>query len=106
MDKKKILEDGLLEQYLLGELSDEQEVLIQKVLKEDADLRTIFEGLEEEFEKIAFENAILPPDSVKKALYKAIETSGENTKDTPFISLSGVINLANSYNNFERSIRQ
>jgi len=80
MDKKKILEDGLLEQYLLGELSDEQEILIQKVLKEDADLRTIFEGLEEEFEKIAFENAILPPDSVKKALRKAIETSGENTK--------------------------
>ena len=45
MDKKKILEDGLLEQYLLGELSDEQEILIQKVLKEDADLRSIFEGL-------------------------------------------------------------
>ena len=47
MDKKKILEDGLLEQYLLGELSDEQEILIQKVLKEDADLNkmrlTIFE---------------------------------------------------------------
>ena len=51
MDKKKILEDGLLEQYLLGELSDEQEILIQKVLKEDADLRSIFEGLEEEFRK-------------------------------------------------------
>jgi len=80
MDKKKILEDGLLEQYLLGELSDEQEFLIQKVLKEDADLRSIFEGLEEEFQNIAFENAIQPPDSVKIALSEALETNGETSK--------------------------
>lgn len=79
MDKKKILEEGLLEQYLLGELSPEQEILILNVIKEDSDLRQLFEGLEEDFEKIAFENAILPPDSVKEALRETLEANDKNS---------------------------
>ena len=66
MDKKKILEDVLLEQYLLGELPREQEILIQKVLDQDDDLKNIFNEIEEEFERIAFENAINPPKKQKK----------------------------------------
>lgn len=80
MDKKKILAEGLLEQYLLGELSHEQEILILKILNEDSDLRKIFEGLEEEFEEIAFDNAILPPASVKKALRETLEINDKNSK--------------------------
>jgi anti-sigma-K factor RskA len=87
MDKKKILEDGLLEQYLLGELSHEQEILIQKVLNQDDDLRNIFEEIEQEFERIAFENAIPPPEKVKKALKSSVESTKENIQIrdiTPF----------------------
>jgi len=80
MDKKSILEDGLLEQYLLGELSNEQEIQIQEVLEGHADLKQVFEGLEEEFERIGFENAITPPESIKKALENALENRGEKSE--------------------------
>ncbi|WP_297694573.1 anti-sigma factor [uncultured Eudoraea sp.] len=80
MDKKQILEDGLLEQYLLGELPNDQEILIQNVLAKDDDLKNIFNEIEEEFERIAFENAINPPEKAKKALIRELESSKENIK--------------------------
>lgn len=79
MDKKQILDEGILEQYLLGELPKEQEILIQKILDKDDDLKSKFTEIEEEFERIAFENAIKPPDKAKKALKSAVESSNENT---------------------------
>ena len=80
MDKKKILEDVLLEQYLLGELPREQEILIQKVLEQDDDLKNIYNEIEEEFERIAFENAVKPPEKAKKGLIRELESLKENVK--------------------------
>jgi anti-sigma-K factor RskA len=80
MDKKKILDDGILEQYLLGELPKEQEFLIQKILDKDDDLKSKLNEIEEEFERIAFENSIKPPEKVKKALIRELESSKENIK--------------------------
>lgn len=68
MDKKKILEDGLLEQYLLGELDDKTLEMVETAMAGDADLRAQFEALEADFERIAFENAVDPPLSVRQGL--------------------------------------
>ncbi len=68
MDKKKILEDGLLEQYLLGELDAATMKSVASAMEDDMELRAHFEGLEENFERIAFENGIVPPKTVRDTL--------------------------------------
>lgn len=74
MDRKKILEEGLLEKYLLDELNTSDRNSIEHALKNDSELQKEFSELEEGFEKIAFENAITPPEAVKNNLKSTIET--------------------------------
>lgn len=72
MDKSSIKEDGILEQYLLGELSAAENAEVEHALKEDEELRGYFTELENDFERMAFENAIDPPASVKKSLLNTV----------------------------------
>ncbi|NAS31059.1 hypothetical protein GTQ40_08770 [Flavobacteriaceae bacterium R38] len=68
MDKDSIKENGLLEQYLLGELSEKESNEVEEALKGDEELRTYFNELEANFQQLAFENAITPPGRVKASL--------------------------------------
>ena len=81
MKKNKILEDGLLEKYLLDELSDNERLLVEDALHKDSDLRAEFDVLEANFEKMAFENAIAPNAHVKGALQKRIGTPGPKVRN-------------------------
>ena len=71
MDKKTLLENGLLEQYLLGELNANECDQIEKLLASDAQLRAQFDQLEQDFETIGLENAITPPPFVKTECSKS-----------------------------------
>ena len=82
MDKTYILKNGLLEQYLLGELSNEEQNTVELLLKKHADLRQLFNDLEVNFESMAFENAIDPPKSVKNSLMANIKL--KHSKVAPF----------------------
>ena len=75
MDKKKIIEEGLLESYLLGTLSREDEALIQRTIINDPEIKQHFDALETELELIGFENAIEPPTKVKERLKNYVESS-------------------------------
>lgn len=77
MDKKKIIEDGLLELYLLGELSHKEQLAVEDALQKDNSLKEIYDGMEEDFQKMAFENAVEPPPSVKASLKQTLESSAE-----------------------------
>jgi anti-sigma-K factor RskA len=86
MDRKNILEKGLLMQYLLGELSREEELSIEKAIQKDGVLKEKFQQLESDFEKMAMENAITPPESIRTSLKKTLE---KDTEDAP-ISLQKI----------------
>ncbi|GAA4976945.1 anti-sigma factor [Algibacter aquimarinus] len=73
MDKAYIIEHGILELYLLGELTPEEQIQVERVLNVDADLKNEFDFLETNFEKMAFENAINPPKEVKEILLQKIK---------------------------------
>lgn len=75
MERKKILDEGLLEKYLLDELTISERNSIENTLDKDQKLRDQFSQLEEDFEKIALENAITPPSSVKIRLKKELDSS-------------------------------
>lgn len=72
MEKKKILEEGLLELYLSGELTKEQTQMVEEALVKDKSLREHFELLEADFERLGLEQGIIPPAEVKERLMDTI----------------------------------
>lgn len=68
MDKKTLIENGILEQYLLGELSPNEQKEVEALIHSDKELQSYFDSLEADFETIGMENAIAPPGNVKKQL--------------------------------------
>ncbi|MDT0608295.1 anti-sigma factor [Croceitalea rosinachiae] len=92
MDRKKILEEGLLEKYLLDELSAEERQQVGMAIDNDKGLKKQFELLEEDFEKMALENAIDPPTRVKMRLIEQLQ--GSNVKTMPKTWLYAAASLA------------
>jgi len=82
MDKKAILETGMLERYLLGELSSSESQQLEAIIKRDTELQRLFQEMESDFEKMAQENAIAPPSELKDQLMSRLKK-----KETPVISL-------------------
>ena len=72
MEKKRILEEGLLELYLTGELSEELTIVVEESLAKDASLKAHFDKLEADFERMGMEQAITPPTAVKAELKRII----------------------------------
>ncbi|WP_282044332.1 anti-sigma factor [Winogradskyella flava] len=85
MDKKMLLENGLLAQYVLGELSAQEREQIEQLLASDAELKAHFDQLEADFEQLGQENAITPPALVKSQLLDSIKSSASN--DTKVVDL-------------------
>ncbi|OZV67978.1 anti-sigma factor domain-containing protein [Winogradskyella aurantia] len=79
MDKKTILEKGLLEQYILGELSLEKRHQVEQILRADSKLRDVFDALERDLERLGMDNAISPPPAVKNNLLDKIKSSRSKT---------------------------
>lgn len=75
MDKEYILKEGILEAYLLGELSSEQEQQVFQLLQSDAELMNQYKDLEKSLENLAFENAVAPPNTVKENILAQINNS-------------------------------
>ena len=76
-DRKTIIESGMLEEYFLGTLPEEQMVALEKMLEEDTVLAEKFSEVEADFEKMALENAVKPPSDVKEKIFNTIR---ENSK--------------------------
>jgi anti-sigma-K factor RskA len=80
MDKKSLLENGLLEQYLLGELNANECDQIEQLIASDGELKAYFDALEKDFETIGLENAITPPPFVKAQLFDNVKSSTHSSK--------------------------
>lgn len=78
MDKTEIKESGILEQYLLGELPENKQKEVESLLAQYEDLRAYYNQIEEDFEKLAFENAITPSPGVKTSLLNSIINEDTN----------------------------
>ena len=83
MDRNFIKENGILEQYLLGELSDKEEIELNLILQKDLELQEELRLLENDFERLAFENTITPPSHIKKSLMNAVDPIVATPKSNP-----------------------
>ncbi|MBT8263412.1 MAG: anti-sigma factor [Bacteroidia bacterium] len=68
-----IIESGILERYLLGELSKDEMASLEYSLEADSELKAHFQQLELDMEKMAMENAVTPSGNVKQALFRQLE---------------------------------
>jgi anti-sigma-K factor RskA len=86
IDKKSLLEHGLLEQYLLGELNADQCEQIELFLAQDTELKAHFNLLEEDFETIGLENSVTPPAFIKSNLLNAVKSAHSTKTETVALS--------------------
>ncbi|TCK66772.1 anti-sigma-K factor rskA [Winogradskyella wandonensis] len=81
--KDNILQEGLLEQYVLGELDATQEKSIEQLRMSDKDIANKLDSIERNFEKIGLENAIAPPAGVKVNLLTKVSNFSESVEEKP-----------------------
>ncbi|MEL7149040.1 MAG: anti-sigma factor [Bacteroidota bacterium] len=72
MDKEAILENGLIERYVIGELEGTEKEALEQLLAEDQELKAYFGEVEEGLKRVATENAIAPPNAIKDRLMMQI----------------------------------
>jgi len=83
MDSKNIIEEGILERYILGTLTTDEETMLTELLLKDEALKEQLTELEAAFEQLGQENAIEPPARVKAQLLKALEDDGTADLSAP-----------------------
>ena len=79
INKNYILENGILELYLFGELSADEQIQVENILLSDNELKTKLDQLEKSFEALAFENEIVPPANVKENILLKARNSKTKT---------------------------
>ena len=79
MDKTYILEQGILELYVLGELNDSEQQQVEDILYQNPELKAELERIEMKFEALAFEQAIEAPKSVKNELMYQVSNKASKT---------------------------
>lgn len=72
-EKNRILNSGLLEQYVLGLLSPKDVYLIEKHLENHPDLRQHVDALQQTMQRVLEENAIAPPPTLKDSILSEID---------------------------------
>jgi anti-sigma-K factor RskA len=77
LDKETILREGLLERYILGELEASVMLEVEAIIQEDAELKAQFQDMEQSFENLGLENAVLPPKELKSSILFSIEKAAK-----------------------------
>ncbi|MBT8271650.1 MAG: anti-sigma factor [Bacteroidia bacterium] len=68
-----IIESGILERNLLGELTKDEVKTLEHAIENDGELKAYYQELERNMEKMALENAVKPSDHVKQALFRQLK---------------------------------
>lgn len=82
MDIKAIIESGILEQYVLGLLSDEEKKTVEGYAKDYPEIRSALNEIEDALETVAQNNTIPMPERLPKNILQKID-SLEAEKNLP-----------------------
>ncbi|WP_299224625.1 anti-sigma factor [uncultured Psychroserpens sp.] len=79
MDKTYILNNGILELYVLGELNRHEQQQVEDALEQYSELKTELDHIEKSFETLALQNGMHVPSSVKSALLENLSSVSPKT---------------------------
>jgi anti-sigma-K factor RskA len=74
------ISSGILEAYALGELTEQERVVVEKNLAQYPELRTELQRVEEVQEALLMQAAIAPRKAVKESLFQKIDTQQSEAK--------------------------
>lgn len=78
MNIEAYIASGILEAYVLGELTEQERAEVETALENHPQLKKELEQIELGLEKMAMQSAIKPPSSIKNNLYERLEFSETN----------------------------
>lgn len=79
MNTREYIESGIIESYVLGMASPEEAAELESLCLQFPEIKEALTAFEIALEKNAMANAIPPPPSIKKALFKELESSFTKT---------------------------
>ncbi|MEM9888343.1 MAG: anti-sigma factor [Bacteroidota bacterium] len=82
-EQEKILNSGVLEQYVLGLLEREEAAKVEDYLEKYPELKTHVEQVQEVMEKVLLQNGIEPPPHVKEQILSSIDELGQKKRTAP-----------------------
>jgi anti-sigma-K factor RskA len=90
---KEYIESGILESYIMGELSHDEEQEVVSMAEQYPEIREELSILEESLEQLARESAIAPPSSLKGKVFASIDAYEEpkasvSTEDTKVVPMT------------------
>lgn len=80
MDIQKYIESGILESFVLGELSEQESNEVISIAEQYPEIKLELNQIEEALQAAAFSSSILPPAEVKKGFMNFIENENTSTK--------------------------
>lgn len=94
-DLKTYLESGILELYVLGDLSSEEIREVEDAIAQYPDVRSEVEAIEKALQAYALSNAIQPSDAVRNRVINSI--GGSEVSETPIVPLRSAGTASNFY---------
>lgn len=104
MNIKEYIESGILEQYLLGELSPIDEKKVEKLMAQYPEIRQEYFTLADTFEKMSIQTGVEPPSELKDRIMESVggpnpskPTSTQDHSSRPtnnLITFAGIIAIA------------
>jgi anti-sigma-K factor RskA len=88
------ISSGILESYVLGELSPSQNIELESVAEKYPEVRDEILKIEEVFHQIAISNSKVPLPGIKDAIFSRIDTleGNKDTLDTKIVSIDSATN--------------
>lgn len=99
MDVKEYIESGILEQYVLGEVNDQERREVDCLSKIYPEIKTALSQCEEDFESLARKNAVAPPTDLKSRIMTELQNHTQEVEEDPIATLS----IQNSNNTSKKS---
>lgn len=83
MNIEKYISSGILESYVLDQVSTSERLEVERMANEYDEIRKEIEQIELSLEDFAFQTAITPPSTIKKELFSKIENKPQKTPVVP-----------------------
>ena len=88
-DLKTYLESGILELYVLGDLSSEEIREVENTIAQHPEVKAEVEAIETALQAYALSNAIQPSEVVRKRILNSMEASGSNEGSVVHLQKTG-----------------
>lgn len=92
---KTYLESGILELYVLGDLSIEEMREVETIIAQHPEVKAEVEAIENALQAYALSNAIQPSETVRKRVLNSIDDSDKT--ETPVVSMQNTGSSSNFY---------